>query len=98
MVHSTQGPWSFFFIVLPIPRINLLQESPVSCPVRFLPDTGGEPLFRSDAQFRQHIRLTSNQGCLFLRKLPQRILVSREAACKESPIFSKVSVNPTSFS
>ena len=30
--HSTQGHGaSSFFIVLPIPRINLLQESPASC-------------------------------------------------------------------
>lgn len=83
-MRQKEAPWYtqlkamelLLFIVLPIPRINLLQESPVSCPCPLPAGYGRRTSFRSDAQFRQHIRLT-NQVAFSLRKLPQRILVSR---------------------
>ena len=85
MAHSTQGHGaSSFYCSSDSENKSLAGITGVVPFFRFLPDTRGELLFRSDAQFRQHIRLT-NQVAFSLRKLPQRILVSRGSCLQRIP-------------
>lgn len=78
MAHSTQGHGASSFYCSSGSENKSLAGVTGVIPFRLPAGYARRTSFRSDAQFRQHIRLT-NQVAFSLRKLPQRILVSRRS-------------------